>query len=385
MYAIKWSAALTVALLCFGCGSDDGNGGGGEGQDTSTVDAKAGADVTGADGGAATGTDGGANTGADVGSSDAGAGPTDAAGPTADSGGGGGGGVSPVPTGAFAVSKVADGQFNRVYGVHGTAADNIFIIGDSGLFRWDGAAWTKSNGQGGKGLYVVDAKTVWSVAGQAAPVQLWADGENISCAVEGKCTTDGLANQPLYDIHGVGADKIWAVGKSGMLLSLVDAAGRKWKKLASGSKGNLNAVWATSATDVWIAGETGHIVHGDGTTFAEVDTGIKDFVGDLHDIWASGPKDVWAVGKFDAIHFDGVKWARVPGVKSAWRVFGFGPNDIWLVAKTAKPSHWNGEKLTEFEPPHSSEQIWGLSRDDFWVVGANGKVAFNGEVLRYQK
>ena len=91
------------------------------------------------------------------------------------------------------------------------------------------------------------------------------------------------------------------------------------------------------------------------------------------------------VGKFDAIHFDGSKWGRVAEVKSAWRVFGFGAGDIWLVAKTAKPLHYNGKVATEFEPPHSSEQIWGLSRDDFWVVGANAKVAFNGEVLRYQK
>ncbi|MDF2693441.1 MAG: hypothetical protein K0S65_1824, partial [Labilithrix sp.] len=52
----------------------------------------------------------------------------------------------------------------------------------------------------------------------------------------------------------------------------------------------LNAIWGTSATDIWAVGTRGTILHGDGTTFRVLPSGTEEI---FFSVWASAPDDVW--------------------------------------------------------------------------------------------
>lgn len=50
------------------------------------------------------------------------------------------------------------------------------------------------------------------------------------------------------------------------------------------------AVWGTSATNLWVVGAGGNIMHWDGALFTPVQSGTTS---DLFSIWGSGPNDFW--------------------------------------------------------------------------------------------
>src|SRR5215468_11175954 len=55
----------------------------------------------------------------------------------------------------------------------------------------------------------------------------------------------------------------------------------------------FHGVWGTSATNVWVVGASGMILHWNGTGWAEVDSGTT---GDLRSISGTSVSDAWAVG-----------------------------------------------------------------------------------------
>jgi hypothetical protein len=71
----------------------------------------------------------------------------------------------------------------------------------------------------------------------------------------------------------------------------------------------LRAVWGSSSTDVYAAGDGGTIIHYDGFEWATVLAGAAD---DLHALAGSGPGDVWAAGLSGTVlHYDETEWADV--------------------------------------------------------------------------
>ena len=83
-----------------------------------------------------------------------------------------------------------------------------------------------------------------------------------------------------------------------------------WSPIASGTLERLNAVWGTSATDVFAVGVDGTILHYDGNTWSPMVSGILD---DLSGVWGSASSDVFTVGENGAIlHYNGSTWASMP-------------------------------------------------------------------------
>src|SRR5215471_8242835 len=86
---------------------------------------------------------------------------------------------------------------------------------------------------------------------------------------------------------------------------------------------SLFAVWGSEASDVWMVGEAGTILHWDGSAWTSASSGTTNI---LRGVWGSGESDVWAVGDLGTIvHWDGSAWTGVsvgrahvcPGV--TWR------------------------------------------------------------------
>ena len=68
----------------------------------------------------------------------------------------------------------------------------------------------------------------------------------------------------------VAADDVSAVGERGTILH---RDGRGWKRVASGTKLALYAIWVRNAGEIWIGGEGGTIVQGDGHGWQPSPTG----------------------------------------------------------------------------------------------------------------
>ena len=84
----------------------------------------------------------------------------------------------------------------------------------------------------------------------------------------------------------------------------------------------LNAVWGSSADNVYAVGDFGSVIHWNGTKWTRMPVpGNRMLVG----VWGSSPDDVWVIGSGDfhryedvvygslMIHWDGQKWSNVDG------------------------------------------------------------------------
>jgi hypothetical protein len=91
----------------------------------------------------------------------------------------------------------------------------------------------------------------------------------------------------LNAIWGSSASDIWAVGDkvlryNGFTWSLAQAAG-----------GVLNGVSGSSASNVWAVGDDGKIAHYEGAMWMTVP---RLLTARLTGVWVNSPTDVWAVG-----------------------------------------------------------------------------------------
>jgi hypothetical protein len=121
-----------------------------------------------------------------------------------------------------------------------------------------------------------------------------ADAAPRTCSDHGFCPTAVPADQTLRGVWGDGTGVAWAVSAEGKVLRW---DGTAWKVHASGF-GALNAIWGSSATDVWIAGEGG-MFHGTGASSAALEltpSTLPEAETVIHSVWGASASDVWAVG-----------------------------------------------------------------------------------------
>lgn len=139
---------------------------------------------------------------------------------------------------------------------------------------------------------------------------------------------------------GASGGTLRAVGMKGQAFRLDDADAGHWAYENPQTNADLEAMWGSSATDVWAVGQNGTLRHATGAAGAW--TVVASPTGeDLHGVWGSGPSDVWAVGDAGTVlHFDGKAWTRAtiglrPGdvPTRLLGVWGSGPDDVWVVGE----------------------------------------------------
>jgi hypothetical protein len=176
---------------------------------------------------------------------------------------------------------------------------------------------------------------------------------------------------------------------------------------------SLGAVSAVNANDIWAVGSS---LNGTRHTLAEHWNGASWSIVSTPDgsqptnlllaVDAASTGDVWAAGfsasanPFDpqsqtlVLHWGGSGWSVVespnptmPGggdsVNELYGVAAAGPNDVWVVGKTADFTtsqslilHWNGVDWTDMSTPDEGDAGWltaveVVSPDDVWAVGFN--------------
>jgi hypothetical protein len=174
------------------------------------------------------------------------------------------------------------------------------------------------------------------------------DGSIAWTGEKGTATVQGIWSSSPDDVWIVGDNSMWVPWQLGLTMHGTRAAKDApltWTEVDSQAAVVLDAIWGSSASDLWAVGDKGTIrrLASGAARWEIVESPTTEA---LHALWGSGPSDVWAVGDRGTIlHFDGAAWAP--------KIAAF---------PVGRMPHLYG--------------VWGSSRDDVWIVG-------DGVALRY--
>lgn len=176
----------------------------------------------------------------------------------------------------------------------------------------------------------------------------------------------------LMSVWGTSENDVWAVGgdppEDDLGPMVLHFDGSEWTRLETGEIGDLWWVFGFAGGPVYMGGAGGMILRcgGDGVpprscdedgAFTRMTTPGTDTV---FGIWGASPTEMWAVGGASggargafAWRLDGDVWALAEGFPdelveqgAVWKVYGAGPDDVWLVGTAGMIVHWDGEAFT---------------------------------------
>jgi hypothetical protein len=250
------------------------------------------------------------------------------------------------------------------------------------LLRYDGTAWTPP-AQTCLGFGITDYASVWGSS--ASDV----------FAIERGCNTPMLGCTTIYHFDGAtwnrqyghsctvpcdpNLNAVWgsspnyaiAVGDSGLV---VHYDGTAWTPQTSGTTQHLNAVWGSGSgtgAAIFAVGNGGTILSFDGTSWQAQASGTTQ---PLYGIWGTSPSDVFAVGGGGTIlHYDGSAWtAQSSGSTQALRaVWGNSASLVYAVGDASTILRYDGTSWTP-QPAGASidlRGVWGSSPTNVFAVG----------------
>ena len=198
----------------------------------------------------------------------------------------------------------------------------------------------------------------------------------------------------LLSAWGSGASDLRVVGGAPGAGRVVRFDGAAWidETLPEGT-GLLNWIFGYGPEDVFAVGEGGVVLHFDGTRWREEPTPTEE---DLWGVWGAGPTEpLWAVGgrgraegQATLLRREAGVWTRVelpplqrPGVDALFKVWGSGPDDVFVVGQRGAVLRFDGAEWTEDGVGTSQDLIavWGTGPGDVFVVGGRG----NGVAARF--
>jgi hypothetical protein len=236
--------------------------------------------------------------------------------------------------------------------VWGSSASNVYAAGESGVIKWDGTAWAKD----GSSYDVYAYRSLYGTSDN-----LFAAGPGGRLGYKALTGTYAYWSSVYFSstikndfngVWGTGSD-IFVVGNDGLILKCSTSScttSSNWTTMTSGTTSHLRAVWGSSATDVFVVGLDGTILHYDGTTWSPLDAKTSTY---FYGVWGAGANDVYVVGNpiFKAdeaiFHYDGSTWTTLPPPKTTIGYFGIwasGAKDVWAVGNAGSILHYDGTK-----------------------------------------
>jgi hypothetical protein len=168
-----------------------------------------------------------------------------------------------------------------------------------------------------------------------------------------------------------------------------------WQSGAASTASSLNAVWAPARDDAFVVGDSGAMLHWNGTSWSAMASGTKVH---LSGIWGSSATDAWAVGGgvtgagdySSLVHWDGVSWKAIASatsvnLKSVW---GAGAQEVWAVGGSGVAGvilHFDGRQWTQSMGSQTNvyNGVWGAGARDLWVLGGVLTTGSNQQLLHY--
>ena len=270
--------------------------------------------------------------------------------------------------------------------VWGATASAVFAVGGACvgadvLVRYDGTAWSQPPGQcvvfGSSGgltsVFGISASDVFVVGRRALPP--WGetsirhyDGQQWTVVYGHSCSFSCFAG-PRAVWSGSSTDA-FVVGDSGLVLHY---DGTSWNPQPSGTTEQLDAVWGVGpGAAVFAVGAGGTILYYDRSTWRALPSGTTQ---PLFAIWGTSANDVFAVGGAGTVlHYDGTTWtAQNSGsTQPLYGVWGSSGNAVFAVGDSSTILHCDGTTWTAQTTAASMtlRGVWGSSPANVFAVGA---------------
>ena len=156
-----------------------------------------------------------------------------------------------------------------------------------------------------------------------------------------------------------------------------------WSPMTSGTTTQLNGIWGCSGSDVFAVGNSGTILHYDGSVWAPMTSGTTET---LYGIWGSSGSDVFAVGNSGTIlHYDGSVWASMTSgtAKELNGIWGSSGSDVFAVGGSGTILHYDGSVWSPMTSgtTQTLRGIWGSSGSDVFAVGGTTILHYSGPPL----
>jgi len=270
------------------------------------------------------------------------------------------------------------------------------------------------------GVTVISAANVWAVGyyvNTTGVTQTLIEHWNGSIWSVVKSPSPATGNNELFSVSAASASSIWTVGflTNNTSQTPVDQTliehwnGSSWSVMKSPNPGSssdhLNGVAAVSTSDVWAVGNgktsSGKtlIEHWNGSSWSVVTSPSPGSGGDLRAVAAVSAGNVWAVGYYSpnsssiqtlVERWNGTSWqvvksANIGTSPTFSAVAAVSAHDIWAVGSYHNPNsneffqtlteHWNGTKWSIVKSPSPSSfstQLLGVaavSATNVWAVG----------------
>lgn len=196
----------------------------------------------------------------------------------------------------------------------------------------------------------------------------------------------------LLSVWGSSAGDVWAVGGDagdGAGPSVLHLEGGSWTRLETGQSGDLWWVHGFAGGPLFMGGSGGTILRydaSDGAGFTRMATpgSVAGGGSVVFGVWGSSPDQMWAVGGEAggasgafAWRLEGDTWVEAAGFppelsadEALWKVFGRGPDDVWMVGTDGTMLHWDGSAL--------SRAFAGIAESLFTVHGNSQRFAAVG-------
>lgn len=141
---------------------------------------------------------------------------------------------------------------------------------------------------------------------------------------------------------------------------------------------SLWAVRAYAASDVWVGGTTGTILHYDGAGWTSRPGPTTD---EIYMFGGLSPSDVWAVGRLCVVlRWNGTAWAPLTAPNctnsSMFAIDGVAANDQWIAGTAGALIHWTGAAFTDHGQAANTD-FWSIratSANDVYFVGTRGTI-----------
>ena len=204
-------------------------------------------------------------------------------------------------------------------------------------------------------------------------------------------TDGGKDGQPdAFAGDGPHPDQATSDSTPGDLVSTGDSytGSHSWRAIPSGTTETLNAVWGSSAAQVFAVGAGGKVLRftgrmaSSGPAWASMGSSSSSV---LHGVWGSGARDVFAAGEHGAVvRFNGLSWgAQTTGTTKNYRwIWGGGFASVYAMGefgtlahnvRSTSPNTW-----TALKPGSKATLLgaWGASAKQVFVVGSGGAALY---------
>lgn len=271
----------------------------------------------------------------------------------------------------------------------GSGRRDVWIGGEGGVARWDGAAWR---------TFPMGKEWIHALAG-TGPADVWASGLALR-RWDGKSWTEVVRAPVSRNRAGTGIG--WLAGVPGGHLFATDIEGNIYRS----DRATLSLIgrvrpWTAGEPrspkllESWAAGRDDLAIFVNGqarpptmrwskgkwtVTGSELETDAGE---DVVALWSDGTT-VWAAISFRVAAGDRAgeirRWTDTGWQRAATleqcpkRIWGLGPNDIWAVGLGGASWHWDGKRWSSV-PTGQTEHlysVWGSSSQDIWAGGETG-------------